>query len=197
MMIPIAIFASGTGTNATKIIEHFKDHTRIKVALVVSNKRDAGVLDIARQHDIPTLLIKRDSFYHSNEILFHLEEVGIKCIILAGFLWLIPSYLVRSYPGKMINIHPALLPKYGGKGMYGMRVHEAVHRASEKESGITIHFVNEHYDEGAIIFQVACPLTNDDTPEDIRQKVQKLEHTYFPRIAEKVILKEKIKSLYP
>ena len=193
----VAIFASGTGSNAAKIIDYFQDHSTIRIALIVSNRKDAGVLEIAKTHQIPTLIISRASFYRSNQILFDLAKSHIDFIILAGFLLLIPAYLIQSFPNKIINIHPALLPKYGGKGMYGMHVHEAVKAAGELESGITIHFVNEQYDAGAIIFQISCPILTEDDPTTIRNKVLKLEHKYFPEIAEKVMLKQKIVTQYP
>lgn len=178
----IAIFASGTGSNARKIIEYFRDAADIRVALVVSNKKDAGVLDIAREHGIATHVIDRKSFYGSEEVLAVLERHRVGFVVLAGFLWHIPAYLVQAFAGRMVNIHPALLPKYGGKGMYGMHVHEAVCAAGETESGITIHLVNEHYDEGDIVFQAACLLTPEDTPHDIARKVQQLEHRHFPEV---------------
>jgi phosphoribosylglycinamide formyltransferase-1 len=185
--VHLAIFASGGGSNARRIMEYFKDSDRIKVALVVSNKSDAGVLNIAAEHDIPALVIHRKMFFESEEILPLLEKYRIGFIALAGFFWLVPAYLVRAFPRKIVNIHPALLPKFGGKGMYGHHVHEAVKQAGEKESGPTIHFVNEHYDEGDIIFQARCPLTADDSPEDIARKVLQLEHRHYPEVIEKVI----------
>ena len=184
----MAIFASGGGSNARKIMEYFKDSTVAEVALVVSNKKNAGVLDIAREHEIPTKLIERQSFYDSTELLEELSKRDIQFIVLAGFLWLVPAYLVRSFQGRILNIHPALLPKYGGKGMYGHHVHEAVKAAGELESGPTIHFVNEYYDEGDVVFQAKCTVSPDDTAEDIAQKVLALEHTHYPRIIEQVIL---------
>lgn len=187
-MTNIAIFASGTGSNARKIIEYFKNSPYVKVALVVSNKKDAGVLDIAREHDIQTQVIDRKMFYEREDLLGILKKHDIGFIVLAGFLWLIPSYLVKSFEKKMVNIHPALLPKFGGKGMYGMRVHEAVKETGETESGITIHWVNEHYDEGNIVFQASCTVSPDDAPADIARKVQRLEHEHFPAVVEKLIL---------
>ena len=184
----MAIFASGGGSNARKIMEYFKDSTVAEVALVVSNKKNAGVLDIAREHEIPTKLIERQSFYDSTELLEELSKRDIRFIVLAGFLWLVPAYLVRAFQGRILNIHPALLPKYGGKGMYGHHVHEAVKAAGELESGPTIHFVNEYYDEGDVVFQAKCTVSPDDTAEDIAQKVLALEHTHYPRIIEQVIL---------
>lgn len=186
-MTNIAIFASGTGSNARKIIEHFKNSPDIRVALVVSNKKDAGVLEIAREHGIPTQVIDRQMFYETEDLLGILKKHKIKFIVLAGFLWLVPSYLVKTFEKKMVNIHPALLPKFGGKGMYGMRVHEAVKENGEIETGITIHWLNEHYDEGAVVFQASCPVSPDDTSAGIARKVQELEHKYFPVVIEKLV----------
>ena len=183
----IAIFASGTGSNARKIIEYFQDSPAVQVALVVSNKKDAGVLDIARAHDIPVHVIGRQNFYETEDLLEVLQQQRVDFIVLAGFLWLIPAYLVRAYPRRMVNIHPALLPKYGGKGMYGIHVHEAVRAADEPETGITIHYVNEHYDEGDIVFQARCPVAPHDTPADIARKVLTLEHLYYPQIIAQIL----------
>lgn len=184
----IAIFASGTGSNATKIVEHFSDHATIKVALIISNKTTAKVLDMAKSKTIPTLIINRTNFYQTENLLANLANHQIDFIALAGFLWLIPPYLVKAFPNKMVNIHPALLPKYGGKGMYGQHVHKAVRANNEQVSGITLHYVNEHYDEGNIIFQAACPIANTDSPSDIAQHVLKLEHYYFPRVLESLLV---------
>ena len=178
----IAIFASGTGSNARKIIEYFKHSPDVRVALVVSNKKDAGVLDIAQEHGISTQIIGRRTFYESEEILDILRKQKIDLVVLAGFLWLVPAYLVRAYPRRMVNIHPALLPKYGGKGMYGIHVHEAVKSAGDSETGITVHFVNEHYDEGDFVFQERCAVGPEDTPSDIARKVLQLEHRHFPEV---------------
>jgi len=188
----IAIFASGTGTNAKKMIEYFEDVDDISVRLVVSNRVKAPVLDLARSHGIDTLLLDRDEFYHSTRTLGQLRKAGIDYIVLAGFLWLIPDYLVEAFAGKMINIHPALLPKYGGKGMYGMRVHREVAEAGEKQTGITIHHVNEAYDEGKVVFQAVCEIAPEDTPEEIARKVQHLEHRYFAPVVEKIIRDEPV-----
>ncbi len=185
----IAIFASGSGSNARKIIEHFQDSTTGRVALVVSNKKDAGVLDIAAAHQIPTFLISRADFYDSKEILKILDEYRIDLIVLAGFLWLVPGYLIQAFPKKIVNIHPALLPLFGGKGMYGGHVHAAVKAAGAKESGITIHFANEHYDAGDIIFQTTCTLEEDDTPDIIARKVLALEHEHYPKVIEKMLMR--------
>lgn len=188
--IHIAVFASGGGSNADKIIQYFKDSSVGRVALVVSNKPDAGVLAIAESNGIPTQIIDRHGFYQTEAILEVLNKHHIEFIALAGFLWLAPAYLVRAFPHRILNIHPALLPKYGGKGMYGHHVHEAVKAAGETESGMSIHFVNEHYDEGDIVFQARCALHPEDSPEDIARKVLVLEHQFYPRIIEKVILEQ-------
>lgn len=183
----IAIFASGTGTNAKKIIDHFDDFKEVEVAIILSNKPKAKVLTIAKDHNIPIKIINRTEFYHSDVILDVLNEEKIDLVVLAGFLWLIPENLIKNYTGKIVNIHPALLPKYGGKGMYGMNVHQAVYDRKEKESGISIHYVNENYDEGQIIFQAHCLIDENDQPKDIAKKIQKLEHKYYPFIVEKIL----------
>ncbi len=184
----IAIFASGTGSNARKIIEHFQSNDDISVDIVISNKKNAKVLDMAAGHGIDTLIINRASFYESKEVVDILKQRKIDLIVLAGFLWLVPASLIKAFPKRVINIHPALLPKYGGKGMYGMNVHKAVKAAGEHESGLTIHFVNEKYDEGGYIFKAACKLSGNETPEEIAQKVLKMEHKYFPQVVERVLL---------
>jgi phosphoribosylglycinamide formyltransferase-1 len=182
--INIAVFASGAGSNAKKIIEYFKDHLHIKVALVVCNKAGAGVLKIADQQKIASLIIEKEKFFHGNAYTDELEERKIDFIVLAGFLWKIPSLLIKSYPDKIINIHPALLPKYGGKGMYGHFVHEAVIAAREKESGISIHYVDDLYDHGKIIFQARCTVEENDTPDTLAQKIHLLEHAHFAKVIE-------------
>lgn len=183
----IAIFASGAGSNAEKIISHLKQHASIRVSLVVCNKPGAGVLAIASANQIPVLLIEKERFFRGDTYLPSLEQYAVDFIVLAGFLWKVPDALIAAYPKRIINIHPALLPKYGGKGMYGMRVHEAVIAAGEKESGITIHFVNEHFDEGEQIFQASCPIEAGDTAAILAQKVHALEHRYFPGVVEKTV----------
>lgn len=188
-MSNIAIFASGTGSNARKIIEYFKNKADIDVKLVLSNKSSAPVLDMARSHGISTLTFDRNNFYKTEGLLEQLHQYQTDFIVLAGFLWLVPPYLVRAYTGKIVNIHPALLPKYGGPGMYGRHVHEAVKKAGETESGMTIHFVNEAYDEGDIIFQASCRLQPEDSPEDIAKRVLKLEHEHFAPVIEQLITK--------
>lgn len=178
----IAIFASGTGSNARRIVEFFEENAIIRVALIISNKPKAKVLEMASSYNIPSLVLKKQDFYESEQLLVQLADYKIDFIALAGFLWLIPPYLVSAYHRRMINIHPALLPKYGGKGMYGMNVHETVKTNAEQETGITLHFVNEQYDEGDVIFQASCPITPQQTALEIRNEVLKLEHYYFSRV---------------
>ncbi|WP_276479617.1 phosphoribosylglycinamide formyltransferase [Paraflavitalea pollutisoli] len=183
----IAVFASGAGSNAQKIIDYFRNSTTIQIALIVCNKPGAGVLGIAEREHIPTLLIEKEAFFRGNGYVDELKAAHIDFVVLAGFLWKIPATLTAAYPNKMVNIHPALLPRYGGKGMYGMHVHEAIIAAGEPESGITIHFVDNVYDNGAIIFQATCAIAPGDTPADLAQKVHQLEHAHYPRIIEQVI----------
>jgi phosphoribosylglycinamide formyltransferase-1 len=187
-MINISIFASGTGSNARKIIEYFIDHDQIDVKLLVSNKANAKVLQLADEYDISTCIINKDYFYKSSDLINIHRKESIDLIILAGFLWLIPPYLLEAFPNKILNIHPSLLPMYGGKGMYGMHIHEAVKLANEKETGMTIHLVNKDYDKGEILFQSKCLLTDEDTPETIAKKVLNLEHKYYPKVIENFIL---------
>ena len=186
-MIKMAVFASGTGTNAQQIIRHFENHPRVQVALVVCNRPGAGVIDIAGSYHIPVLLIEKEKFLQGNAYTDELKSLGIDFIVLAGFLWKLPAKLVQAFSNKIINIHPALLPKFGGKGMYGQFVHEAVIAAGEKESGITIHFVDEWYDHGNIIFQASCLLDENETPGSLAQKIHELEHTHFPAVIEKTV----------
>lgn len=187
-MIPIALFASGAGTNAQKIMEHLKGHAEIKVALVVCNKPGAGVIGLAEKAGVPVLMIEKERFFRGDHYLPVLNEMGISFIVLAGFLWKIPAELIQAYPQGIINIHPALLPKYGGKGMYGSHVHEAVIAHRETESGITIHYVDEHYDHGATIFQAKCVVDEFDTADTLAQKIHKLEHAHFPNVVESTVL---------
>ncbi len=186
----IAIFASGRGSNALKIIEHFQNHPNICVKLIVSNRKNAPVLDYADTFKLKKHTINRSSFYDSKEIVDVFSKYDINFIVLAGFLWLIPSYLVRQFPDKIVNIHPALLPNFGGKGMYGMNVHQAVYEAKEAVSGITIHYVNEKYDEGNVILQAQCRISASDTPTDIAKKVLHLEHQYFATSIESILSKK-------
>lgn len=183
----IAIFASGEGTNAQRIIDYFKSSDHVKIALIVSNKPSANVLNRAKKEGIPTHVISRTDFYESTETIKALQAAHIDFIVLAGFLWMIPKNLIQAFPNRMINIHPALLPKYGGKGMYGMHVHTAVVNAGEIESGISIHYVNEHYDEGEIIAQYRCDLSKEDTPETVAAKIHELEYEFFPKAIDKII----------
>lgn len=181
-MKQIAIFASGAGSNAKNIIEYLgkTSNSTAKVSLVVCNKPGAGVLTVAANNNIPSLIIDKEKFFRGNGYVDELTAANIDFIVLAGFLWKIPSALIKEFQGKMINIHPALLPKYGGKGMYGRFVHEAVLVNKEKESGITIHYVNEVYDNGQIVLQATCLISENDTPETLEKKVQVLEHRHFP-----------------
>ena len=181
----MAILASGRGSNARKIHQFsLSEESSYQVSLIISNKKSAGVLRYAKEEGLPYLTIGRSSFYDTDMILADLEEYEIDIIVLAGFLWLLPPYLINKYPKRIINIHPALLPKYGGKGMYGAYVHEAVHEAKETKSGITVHFVDEAYDEGQIIFQAQCLLDKKDTAEAICKKVLALEHYFYPKVLE-------------
>lgn len=186
-VVHIAIFASGAGSNAQKIIDKFKNNRLIKVSLIVCNKYGAGVLSIANRENIPFLLIDKTHFLNAGAYVSELKKNKIDFIVLAGFLWKIPPALIKAFPNKIINIHPALLPKYGGKGMYGSRVHEAVLEAGEKESGITIHYVDELYDHGRVIFQSTCNISPTDTTETLAQKVHELEHMHYPRVVEEII----------
>lgn len=186
----IAVFASGSGTNAENIIRFFRTHPDIRVKLVCSNKPEAKVLKRAENLGVATLSFNRQEFYDTNDVLDQLQEASIDFIVLAGFLWLVPEKLVRAYPGAIVNIHPALLPGYGGKGMYGARVHEAVIANGEPHSGITIHYVNEKYDEGNIIFQATCKVEKSDTPDSLAEKVHQLEYTHYPKVIQEVIQKK-------
>lgn len=185
----IAIFASGSGTNAEKIIQHFTGLKvpDIEVALIVCNKPGAGVLYVAEKYKISTLVIEREKFLGGHAYLDDLKQKKIGFIALAGFLWKIPDELIKAYPNRIINIHPALLPKYGGKKMYGERVHQAVIDNKEKESGITIHYVDEHYDNGDIIFQAVCPVMDGDTAASLARRVQLLEHAHYPPVIERIV----------
>ena len=183
----IVLFASGNGTNVQRIVEYFANSKNVCIKLIVCNKSTAYVIERAKKLNIDTLLIDKSMFYQSDELVEVLQKLEIDLIVLAGFLWLIPDNLIEAFPQKIINIHPALLPKYGGKGMYGMNVHKAVVANQEQYSGITIHYVNQHYDEGAIIFQQKCVLSNEDTPEDVAEKVHLLEYEYYPKVIEQII----------
>lgn len=186
----IAIFASGTGSNAKKILAHFQSSNKIEVALIVSNKTNAGVLNFAKEYSVPTLIIDREKFLKGDGYVPELQTAKIDWIILAGFLWKIPVSLLNHWEKRIINIHPALLPKYGGKGMYGEAVHRAVLAANEKESGITIHYVDEQYDHGATIFQATCSVLSTDLVENLAEKIHALEHLHYPVVIEKEILSQ-------
>lgn len=183
----LVIFASGAGSNAQQIINHFKNSALAKVVLIVCNKPGAGILSIAEKENIPFLLIEKERFFKDDAYLPELQKAQTDLIILAGFLWKVPQILIDAYPRRIINIHPALLPKYGGRGMYGQYVHEAILNAGELESGITIHYVDEHYDNGDIIFQTACPVLESDTPDSLAHRIHQLEHLHYPLIIEEVV----------
>ncbi len=182
----VAIFASGTGTNAEKIIQHFSLHPTIIVSLIVCNKPGAGVINIAKQNNLPVLMIEKSAFIQ-NGYLIDLQHNKVDFIVLAGFLWKIPEVLIEQFRNRIINIHPALLPKYGGKGMYGHKVHDAVLAGEDKESGITIHYVDEHYDNGDVILQVSCPVHKSDTSDTLAARIHSLEHTHFAKVVEDVV----------
>jgi formyltetrahydrofolate-dependent phosphoribosylglycinamide formyltransferase len=184
--IHLAVFASGAGSNAQKIINHFRQHPIIRVGLIVCNNPGAGVLGIASRESIPGLLIDKEKFFRGDAYLPELRQRGIDFIVLAGFLWKLPNSLVAAFRHRIVNIHPALLPKFGGKGMYGNNVHTAVLAAGEKESGITIHYVDEVYDHGDIILQVKCPVLSGDTPEALAQRIHALEHEHYPPTIERL-----------
>ena len=191
-MIRIAIFASGSGTNAQRIVEYFRGkNSPVQVGLILSNNPKAYVLERARILDVPVHIFSREEFYEIETIRELLRHQSVEYIVLAGFLWLIPIYLLKAYRDKILNIHPALLPGYGGKGMYGMKVHEAVINAHEPESGISIHLVNEKYDEGKILFQAKCPVDKTDTPESLASKIHQLEYRYYPEVIENFILADR------
>ncbi len=183
----IAVFASGSGSNAENIYHYFKNHKDVSVEFILTNKYDAFVIERAKKLDIPIIIISNRAFKNGDFLLNVLSQYPIDLIVLAGFLQLIPSYLLERFPNKIINIHPALLPAYGGKGMYGKHVHKAVKENKEERSGITIHYVNEHYDEGEIIMQESCSLSQYDSVEDIAKKVGELEYTYYPKAIEEVL----------
>ncbi len=187
----IVIFASGSGTNAANIIKYFQTQKNAEVVYVFSNKLRAKVLQRAHTLGVPALHFDRTSFYETNEVLNILRDAAPDIIVLAGFLWKFPEKIIDAFPNKVVNIHPALLPKYGGKGMYGQHVHEAVIAHKEKETGITIHYVNEAYDEGAIIFQASTPVEAHFTADDVAKAVHQLEYAHFPVVIETLLFPEK------
>ncbi|HQT23875.1 MAG: phosphoribosylglycinamide formyltransferase [Sphingobacteriales bacterium 17-39-43] len=187
----IAIFASGSGSNAQKIMEHFKKHIDAEVVIVLTNNPEAYVLQRADNFEIPSHIFDKHEFYKTNNVVDLLKNLQIDLIVLAGFMWLIPQNLLKAFPNKIINIHPALLPKYGGKGMYGDRVHQAILDAHEEESGITIHFIDEHFDEGEIIHQSRFRIEPGDDLEMVKFKGQQLEHLHYPKVVEQLLKKMK------
>ncbi len=186
----IAVFASGSGTNAEHIMRYFRGDNRLNVRLLLSNRPDAYVLERARALGVPCRVFAKEEWKQGEAILSLLKAYQIHFVVLAGFLLRIPEVILYAYPDKIINIHPSLLPRYGGKGMYGDRVHEAVVAAGEQESGITIHYINEHYDEGQVIFQTTCPVLPEDTPAEVACKVHALEYEHYPEVIRRVILSE-------
>lgn len=179
----LAIFASGSGSNAQKIVEYFQQKPqKAEIRLILSNKAKAGVLDRAAALGVPSKVFDREDFYTNGSVLALLKSEQIDWVILAGFLWLVPTELLEAYPNRVVNLHPALLPKFGGKGMYGMNVHQAVINAKETETGITIHYANAAFDEGKVIFQAKCKVEVQDTPEIVAEKIHQLEHQHFPKV---------------
>lgn len=183
----IAVFASGNGSNAQRLADYFSGTSILEIAAIYCNNPDAYVLKRAEKLGIPAVVFNRSTFYNTTAILEDMKSRDIDWIILAGFLWLIPDYIVQEFPRRIVNIHPALLPLYGGKGMYGMKVHQAVVAAADNESGISIHYVNEHYDEGDIIFQARCKVNSSDTAETLAAKIHELEYEHFPVVLRNLI----------
>ncbi len=186
-MKEIAVFASGSGTNFQAIVDYFRNHKMIKVGTLFCNSPDAGAVRRAEKAGIPVVLFTKEDLYGSNKVLNILLEKRIDLIVLAGFMWLIPPKIVSRFRGRIVNIHPALLPKFGGKGMYGINVHNEVISNREKVSGITIHCIDEEYDRGEIVFQAICDVSEDDTPATLAEKVKDLEHRYYPVVIEKLL----------
>lgn len=185
----IAVFASGAGTNANNIISYFNETQTANICLIVCNNPAAGVLKVAEKNNVPYIIIEKENFFKCDSCIDQLKKFQTDFIVLAGFLWKLPSTLINAYRNKIINIHPALLPKFGGKGMYGNNVHEAVLSAKEKQSGITIHFVDELYDNGKTIFQTTCNVYEDDTAASLSKRIHQLEYKYFPQVIEEIIRK--------
>ncbi|WP_068840047.1 phosphoribosylglycinamide formyltransferase [Pontibacter akesuensis] len=186
----IVIFASGSGSNAQRLLEYFEHHPQIRVAALFSNNPNAYALKRAETYHVPALLFSRDAFYNTDTVLEQVQAFEPDLIVLAGFLWLVPQNLLRAFPNRIINIHPALLPKYGGKGMHGQKVHAAVVQAQEPESGITIHYINEEYDKGEFIRQERCPVLPTDTPEALAARVLQLEHQHLPLVVEELLTQQ-------
>jgi len=187
-MKKIAIFASGNGSNAENIIHYFKENYKVSIELVLTNNSQAKVIERSKNLGVPSFIFNREEFYSSDKVLQELKRKSIDFIVLAGFMWLVPTSLIKQFPNNIINIHPALLPKYGGKGMYGDFVHQAVSKAGEKETGITIHYVNDEYDEGAVIFQKVVEIEAREDYHLIAEKIHALEYEYFPQVIEDVIM---------
>ncbi len=185
----VAIFASGNGSNAKKIIRDFRQNDVAKVSLLVCNRPNAGAVTIAKNENVKVLLINKEKFFNQDGYVPEIKELGIDLIVLAGFLWKIPVFLIEAFPNRIINIHPALLPKFGGKGMYGLKVHGAVLAAGETVSGITIHYVDEQYDNGTVIFQATCPVLPTDQPETLADRIHALEHANYSRVIASVLEK--------
>jgi phosphoribosylglycinamide formyltransferase-1 len=183
----LAIFASGTGSNAKRLIDYFSGNKNISVALVISNRKEAGALEIARKAGIPAVSFLKEEFYNSSTVIEKLISEKIDFIVLAGFLIKVPDNILKVYENRIVNIHPALLPDFGGRGMYGLNVHKAVTESGKKESGITIHLVNEHYDEGKVLFQAKCPVMENDSAEVLAARVQELEHKWFPEVVKQFV----------
>lgn len=183
----LAVFASGNGSNAQRLAEFFRQDGSAVISVIYSNKPDAYVNKRASLLGIPSVVFNRKTFYETDDVLHDLQTRSVDWIILAGFLWLMPDNLLKAFAGKIVNIHPALLPHYGGKGMYGMKVHEAVIASGDRESGISIHYVNQFYDEGRIIFQARCPVDPADTPDMLAQKVHQLEYEHFPLVVKELV----------
>lgn len=186
-MSRIAIFASGSGTNAENLIRYFRTKGIAKVELVLCNVPGAGVISRAKSSGVETMVFTREEFYHSDRIVVLLKDREIDLVVLAGFLWLVPEPLLETFQGRVVNIHPALLPRYGGKGMYGKYVHQAVIESGDTESGITIHHVNQAYDDGDTIFQATCPVEPGDTPETLAARIHALEYKHFPVVVTKLL----------
>lgn len=192
-MKKIVIFASGNGSNAQRIVEYFRENKQIEVEAIFTNNPKAGVIEKAKNLNVRCRIFTKEDLYENEQIKKELKQIEPDLIVLAGFLWKFPKQIIEEFEKKIINIHPALLPKYGGKGMYGMNVHRAVRENGERQSGITIHYVNEKYDQGAIISQHKVDITQQDTEEDIAQKIHQLEYRYFPEVIEKLLLWKNIK----
>ncbi len=186
-MSKVAIFASGSGSNAENIVKYFEDRLDRSNFHFLTNNSKAFVIARARNLNVSLTLFSRDDFYNTDKVINQLKNMGCELIVLAGFLWLVPSNIIKTFKGRIINIHPALLPKYGGKGMYGSKIHKAVVANKEKETGITIHYVDENYDEGKVIQQVKCEVLPGDTYEDVEKKVHNLEYAYYPKVIEEIL----------